>query len=243
MPVPDVSSGQPTVPESFSRPVNSTLPFPQFESIKIQDMDDFLERLPKLPLVMQPHDVSHHDWIRLTQDLSLAWAGKMPIPPERAANPPSRANVVAELLNAWNTAFFLPRAVEVVLYRGNIRYTGPRAGISDLPRSLDDDDDDDSTTPSSEESSEDEPFYGAPPQSIGLYGNPYAVPATHPHYAAEVSDARRKRHEEKVEKKRRRKERRMKRKQRAREKKFSLYVAYMPGPMPGSYPSSRPGGY
>ncbi|KIL68249.1 hypothetical protein M378DRAFT_158787 [Amanita muscaria Koide BX008] len=67
MPTPALPSNQPTVPDGFSRPVNAGLTFPPFEPIKIHDMDDFLTRLPKLPMVLQPHDVSHHDWIRLTQ--------------------------------------------------------------------------------------------------------------------------------------------------------------------------------
>lgn len=218
--------------------MNNTLPYPPFEAIKIQDMDDFLGRLPKLPMILQPHDVNHHDWIRLTQDLSLAWAGKMPIPPERSAIPPKRANVVAELLHAWNTAYFLPRSVEVVLYKGNIRYSGPKAGVADLPRNHDEeDDDDDSSSSSSEDSSSDEPFYGAPPQSTGVYGSPYSVPPTHSHYAAEVHEARRRRREEKAERKRRRKEKRMKRKQREREKKYSLYIVYT-GTMRSGFPAA-----
>jgi len=219
--------------------VNNALPYPPFDAIKIQDMDDFLGRLPKLPMILQPHDVNHHDWIRLTQDLSLAWAGKMPIPPERSAIPPRRANVVAELLHAWNTAYFLPRSVEVVLYKGNIRYSGPKAGIADLPHNRgEEDDDEDSSSPSSEDSSSDEPFYGAPQQSTGVYGSPYGLPPTHPHYAAEVHEARRKRREEKAERKRRRREKRMKRKQREREKKYSLYIVYT-GTMPGGFPAAR----
>jgi hypothetical protein len=58
---------QPTVPDCFTRGVNPALSFPAFDPIKIQEMDEFLERLPKLPLVLQSHDVNHHDWIRLTQ--------------------------------------------------------------------------------------------------------------------------------------------------------------------------------
>ena len=249
---------QPALPESFSRPVNKGISFPPFDPIKIQEMDEIIDRLPKLPLVLQSHDVNHHDWIRLTQvneslyilsfyfislrpkDLSLAWAGKMPIPPERAGNPPKRSNIVIELLHAWNTAFFLPRGVEVILYKGSVRFSGPRAGIADLPFKHDEEDSDDDSTTSSESDSEDEPYN---PQVAGLYGNAYPTSTA---YASEASEARRRRREEK---KRRRKEKRMKRKQREREKKYSLYVSYVPvgmqsgSGMPGRYPASRPGGY
>ena len=71
MPLPPEASfdrhNQPSLPECFGRPMNTGLAFPAFDPIKIQEMDEFLERLPKLPLVLQSHDVTHHDWIRLTQ--------------------------------------------------------------------------------------------------------------------------------------------------------------------------------
>ncbi|KAF8631278.1 hypothetical protein AX15_002604 [Amanita polypyramis BW_CC] len=244
MPLPETvytdRSLQPTVPECFSRAVNPGVAFPPFDPIRVQDMDEFLDHLPKLPLVVQTHDVNHHDWIRLVQDLSLAWGGKMPIPPERAANPPKRSSIAAELLHAWNTAFFLPRGVEVVLYKGSIRFSGPKAGIADLPYKHDEDDSDDSTT-TSESDPEDEPHHL---QSVGLYGGAYPTPTPMQAYASEANEARRRRHEER---RRRRKERRLKRKQREREKKYSLYVTYVPvaiqSGMPGRYPGSRPGGY
>jgi len=227
---------QPTVPDCFTRGVNPTLSFPAFDPIKIQEMDEFFERLPKLPLVLQSHDVTHHDWIRLTQDLSLTWANKMPIPPERAANPPKRASVVAELLHSWNSAFFMPRGVEVVLYKGSARFSGPKAGIADLPVGKDDDESTDSDS-SSESSSEDEHYHNHP-QPAGLYGGGYPVPSVPSSaYASESNESRRRRREEK---KRRRKEKRMKRKQREREKKYTLYVTYVSA-MPGDYPAPRRG--
>ncbi|KAK2466451.1 hypothetical protein APHAL10511_002093 [Amanita phalloides] len=227
---------QPALPECFSRAPNTTYSYPPFDPIKIQDMDEFLERLPKLPLVLQSHDVSHHDWVRLTQDLSVAWAGKMPIPQERAASPPKRSSIVAELLQAWNAAFFMPRGVEVVLYKGTIRYSGPKAGIADFPLKHEDDSDDSES--SSEESSDDERYI---PQPVGLYGASFPVPmAPSSSYSSESGETRRRRREEK---KRRRKEKRMKRKQRERGKKFSLFITYMPiggqGAMPGGYPNPR----
>ncbi|KAF8639625.1 hypothetical protein AX17_000890 [Amanita inopinata Kibby_2008] len=240
---------QPLVPDCFSRHVNTTHPFAPFDPIKIQDMDDFLERLPRLPRVLQSHDVSHHDWVRMVQDLSLAWAGKMPIPPERATNPPKRANIVTELLDTWNTAFFLPRGVEVVLYKGAVRYSGPKAGIADLPLSHNDDGDDDESTTSSEEESDDDPYYGAS-HGVGLYGANYSRPPAAPGYAAEVMEARRRRREERVERKRRRREKRLRRKQRARDKKFILFTSCVPmgihSSMPGGFPAlhgGHSGGY
>lgn len=52
-------------PEGFSRPPNRAQPYTQFEMIKIGDMDDFLDQVPRMPAVLMPHDVYHEDWIRL----------------------------------------------------------------------------------------------------------------------------------------------------------------------------------
>ena len=52
-------------PEGFSRPPNLAQPYTRFDPFKIQDMDDFFENIPRMPLVMETHDVYHPDWIRL----------------------------------------------------------------------------------------------------------------------------------------------------------------------------------
>ena len=54
-----------SVPEGFSRPPNRAQPYTQFEMMKIGDMDDFLDQMPRMPAVLMPHDVYHEDWIRL----------------------------------------------------------------------------------------------------------------------------------------------------------------------------------
>jgi hypothetical protein len=35
--------------------------------MKIQDMEDFYENMPRMPKVLVPHDVYHEDWIRFIQ--------------------------------------------------------------------------------------------------------------------------------------------------------------------------------
>lgn len=52
-------------PEGFSRPPSLAQPYTRFDTLKIQDMDDFFENIPRMPLVLVPHDVYHEDWIRL----------------------------------------------------------------------------------------------------------------------------------------------------------------------------------
>lgn len=54
-------------PPCFSRPVNAAQPYTPFETMKIQDMDDFAGQVPRMPAVLQPHDVYHEDWIRIMQ--------------------------------------------------------------------------------------------------------------------------------------------------------------------------------
>jgi hypothetical protein len=52
-------------PEGFSRPPNAAQSYTNFETMKISDMDDFMDVIPRMPLVLVPHDVYHEDWIRL----------------------------------------------------------------------------------------------------------------------------------------------------------------------------------
>lgn len=40
-------------PEGFSRPINAAQPYTPFETMKVQDMDDFMEHIPRMPLVLQ----------------------------------------------------------------------------------------------------------------------------------------------------------------------------------------------
>lgn len=54
-------------PEGFNRPPNQSQGYTPFETMKIQDMDEFFEVVPRMPLVMQTHDTYHEDWIRVMQ--------------------------------------------------------------------------------------------------------------------------------------------------------------------------------
>ena len=54
-------------PDGFSRPANLAQSYTFFETMKIQDMDDFYDNMPRMPMVLVPHDVYHEDWIRLCQ--------------------------------------------------------------------------------------------------------------------------------------------------------------------------------
>lgn len=51
-------------PEGFSRPPNRSQPYTAFDPVRIQAMDELVEHMPRMPMVLMPHDVLHPDWIR-----------------------------------------------------------------------------------------------------------------------------------------------------------------------------------
>lgn len=54
-------------PEGFSRPVDRRLEFAAFDTMKIQNMEEFIlaTHPPRIPLVLKSHDVETQDWQRL----------------------------------------------------------------------------------------------------------------------------------------------------------------------------------
>jgi len=200
-------------PDGFSRPANLAQSYTFFEVMKIQDMDDFYETMPKMPKVLVPHDVYHEDWIRFSQDVALAWAGKLPASTADRASRPSA--VAAELVDLWNNSFFAMRGVEVVLFKGHERRSGPRAG--DIERNLPgfgDNSDSDSSDSSSLDSSDlSDDRYGRGATAGGGYYGSYAA------------DAKRRKAERKAEKKRKHKEKKARRRARERERTYALYIS------------------
>jgi len=64
------------------------------------------------------------------QDLIRSWLGQLPVPgtgPD--GRPPRKSKLARDLIELWNTSFFLARGVELVLYKGNERRTGAQAGL------------------------------------------------------------------------------------------------------------------
>ena len=143
------------------------------------------------------------------QDLALSWAGKLPLPEFSHGPPPRRSSLVADLIDLWNVSFFLPRQVEVVLYKGRERRSGPNAGTIDhhMPGFHTDSDSDTSSSSSSDSGSDIYPGYGL--------GN-------------DLTDSRRRMKEKKEEKKRRKKEKKARKKAKEREKTYTLYITYVP---------------
>jgi len=159
------------------------------------------------------------------QDLARSWAGHLPVGGlGRDGRPPKPAALSADLINLWNVSFFGRRGVELVLYKGRERRTGPNAGQLDSELAPYDDSDDSSASSNSSDSD----FV-----DHGSHGNPVGGPYGRPQMPVEMSDPRRRRHEERQERRRRRKEKKARRK--ARAKGYSVYVAYLPLGNPNSY--------
>jgi hypothetical protein len=135
---------------------------------------------------------------------------------------PKRSTLVRDLIDLWNINFFLPRSVEVVLYKGRERRSGPKLGISDIRLEYGDDDDDSYT--SDTDTSEDSELSGEEryrAQEYGVYGRQPVGQMT------EMLEARRRRREKNIEKRRKRKEKKIRRKQRERLNKYALYLTYV----------------
>ena len=223
-------------PDGFSRPANLAQSYTFFETMKIQDMDDFYDNMPRMPKVLVPHDVYHEDWIRFIQvgrlflfsarysvwvqlltislkDLAMAWAGKLPTTdPNRASRP---SVVGAELIDLWNNSFFAARGVEAVLFKGHERRSGPWIGQIErnLPGFRDDSDSDSSDSLSSSDSSG---------RSDNKYGRGAAAGGG---YYGSYGDSKRRKAERKAEKKRKNKEKKARRRARERERSYALYIS------------------
>ncbi|THH12911.1 hypothetical protein EW146_g7248 [Bondarzewia mesenterica] len=200
-------------PDGFSRPPNLAQSYTWFDTMKIQDMDNFFDDMPRMPLVLVPHDVYHEDWIRFMQDLAMAWAGRLPTAdPSRRSQ--KRSSVTAELVDLWDASFFQQRGVEVILFKGHERRSGPSAGtiIDHLP-SFDSDSDSSATSSLTGISDLSDDKYGKP--GYGPYARPSDV------YAPENVEALRRRMQKKSDKRKRRKAR-------ERERKYALYITCVP---------------
>ncbi|KAG2339838.1 hypothetical protein BDR05DRAFT_967449 [Suillus weaverae] len=118
-------------PHPFARPPDTAQAYAPFSMIRVQGMDQFYSQIPSMPSVLDTHDVHHQDWSTFMDNLALAWRGELPLPEFVKGRPPSRSSIVADLINLWNRSFFLSRRVEVILYKGRERRSGPRAGTVD----------------------------------------------------------------------------------------------------------------
>jgi len=211
-------------PEGFSRPPNAAQSYTQFDTLKIQDMDDLMENMPRMPAVLTTHDVYHEDWIRFMRDLSDAWLGRLPIPEsaKQDGRAPKRAVMATDLVELWNASFFTPRGIELIIYKGRERRNGRYAGRvdTDLPGfDITADDISDSSGLDEQDSEEDY----VPPGGV-RYGNHAGVYGRQDSAAVEAQMARMRRKEMKEDERRKRKEREARRRLRDLERKYTIYL-------------------
>ncbi|KAJ2926205.1 hypothetical protein H1R20_g10885, partial [Candolleomyces eurysporus] len=222
-------ASQLAAPEAFSRAINAGLPYIPFKPTKVSNMDGFFSHMPKMPSALETHDVRNEDWFRFMEDLTLAWTGRLPVS-ARDPKPPRPSVVTAELIHTWNTAFFEPRGVEIVLYKGKQRRSGRLFGRADITS----DDDEDESSSSSESSSEsDDPYPPAPSNAYGRSGG-----------MEDLAAARRRYYDGKIQAKERRRERRRRRRERRKNKVYTFYATFGPNGVPAGMPpvaSSYPG--
>ena len=218
-------------PEGFSRPPNAAQSYSFFESLRVQDLDDLEKSMPRMPAVLTTHDVYHEDWIRFMQDLTNAWIGRLPIPEsaKQDGRPPKRSVVATDLVELWNTSFFAPRGIELIIYKGRERRNGKYAGRvdMDLPGfNLTADD----ITDSSPDLSEDDSDNDYVPPGGARYGNYGGVYGRQDAANIEAREARLRRKEIEEEERKRRREKKVKRRLREMERSYTLHLTCLPAP-------------
>jgi hypothetical protein len=143
----------------------------------------------------------------------MAWAGKLPTTDQNRSARPSV--VAAELVDLWNSSFFASRGVEVVLFKGHERRSGPYVG--QIERNLPgfDSSSDSSDSLSSDDSSGSDSKYGRGAGGAGPGG----------YYGGSYPDSKRRKAERKAEKKRKNKEKKARRRARERERTYALFIS------------------
>lgn len=217
-------------PEAFNRlPSFGRGSLAPFEPFLITWLDNLAKDMPRLPAVLVPHDITHQDWIKFMSDVTSVWLGQTRNPYPSSAVQPRRSTIASSVIDSWNSAFFLPRRIEVVLIKGRTRYSGPGAGRSDprlsraieatLHGDLDDDDDDDDLTDFDEYDEEEGYDTG-----YGFYGSgsTYRLPGDD-RWMAKASTARRRWIERARADRRTNNRRERQRRERITKKKYSLY--------------------
>ena len=218
-------------PEGFSRPPNAAQSYTHFDNLKVQDIDELTENMSRMPAVLTTHDVYHEDWIRFMQDLTNAWLGRLPIPEsaKQDGRPPKRSVVATDLVELWNASFFIPRGVELIVYKGRERRNGKYAGRVDvdLPGfNLTAEDITDSSTELTEGDSEDDYV----PPGGARYGNYGGVYGRQDPTTLEGREAKLRRKEIEEEDRRRRKEKEARRRLRELERRYTLHLTCLPAP-------------
>ncbi|CAE6391608.1 unnamed protein product [Rhizoctonia solani] len=186
------------------RELNRAQPFTNFEEFfLVEDLRELMQpQPPPLPAALVPHDVMAEEWDRCMQGLISLTSQALSSSRSSALDP------LNDLVTQWNNTFFLPRGVDIGVYKGSSRRSGPANQITSQPSSLrsydESESESSSTSSSSTESSE---------SDDGRY----------------FSSARREQKEaKKAERKARRKEKQRRRRARRRQRSVSIRVRAVP---------------
>ncbi|KAG9127926.1 hypothetical protein FRC07_007366 [Ceratobasidium sp. 392] len=183
------------------RELNRAQPFTAFEEFfLVEDLRELLQpQPPPLPAALVPHDVMAEEWDRCMQ--ALIHFANQAVQSTRS----SALDPLVDLATQWNTQFFLPRGVDIGVYKGNSRRSGPAGMMESRLRSYDESESESESSSSSSTSSsesEDDRYFS--------------------------SARREQRANRKAERKVRRKERARRRRARRRQRPVSIRVRAVP---------------
>ncbi|QRV72728.1 hypothetical protein RhiJN_00742 [Ceratobasidium sp. AG-Ba] len=175
------------------RELNRAQPFTAFEEFfLVEDLRELLQpQPPPLPAALVPHDVMAEEWDRCMQAIQSSRSSGM--------------DPLIDAISQWNNQFFLPRGVDISLYKGNSRRSEPPMDRPSKLRAYDESESESessSSSSSSSESSEDDRYYS--------------------------SARREQRAAKKAERKARRKERARRRRARRRQRSVSIRIRAVP---------------
>ncbi|CAE6448808.1 unnamed protein product [Rhizoctonia solani] len=135
------------------RELNRAQPFTAFEEFfLVEDLRELMQpQPPPLPAALVPHDVMAEEWDRCMQGLISLTSQALQSSRSSAIDP------LVDLVTQWNTTFFLPRGVDISIYKGNSRRSGPAMNLPSALRTYDESESEsESESSSSSESSESE---------------------------------------------------------------------------------------
>ncbi|KAG9103205.1 hypothetical protein FRC06_011794 [Ceratobasidium sp. 370] len=195
-------AGYPSSFQVSGRELNRAQPFTAFEEFfLVEDLRELLQpQPPPLPAALVPHDVMSEEWDRCMQ--ALIHMASQAVQSTRS----SALDPLLEVVTQWNTQFFLPRGVDIGVYKGNSRRSGPPGmNMESRLRAYDESESESessSSSSSSTSSSEDDRYFS--------------------------SARREQRAARKAERKTRRKERARRRRARRRQRSVSIRVRAVP---------------
>ncbi|KAH7343847.1 hypothetical protein B0J17DRAFT_193334 [Rhizoctonia solani] len=133
------------------RELNRAQPFTAFEEFfLVEDLRELMQpQPPPLPAALVPHDVMAEEWDRCMQGFISLTSQALQASRSSALEP------LIELVTQWNTTFFLPRGVDISIYKGNSRRSGPPMNFPSTLRSFDDSESESESSSSSSTSSSD----------------------------------------------------------------------------------------